>query len=171
MKSGLPPAKDVSTQRIRRMTMSISHDEWPAESLEWEKKIDDLVVAIDHTDRKLRSKLWDKVDKAKTGRLDAYRSLERLIFSFILLYIKTNDRHGQVPKYSTLQPFLVDIATHVRGMLESGSKHIEKDDFINNIGAYMNKVLVKHRQNKAKIMSSEVSMNATVTELLRKTKK
>merc|ERR1712173_522663 len=94
--------QSVGHGKIELQDRSINRSKWSQESLAWEKKLENIANAIDKTDVTTRKKIWDKFDRKKVERLDCDKSLSRLIYSLIALYIKTKDRNAKPPKYNSL---------------------------------------------------------------------
>merc|ERR1712150_79972 len=98
---------------------SIDRSKWNAESIAWEKKLKNIANAIDKTDVTTRKKIWDHFDRRKEERLDCDRSLSRVIYSLIALYIKTKDRNAKPPKYNSLLPLLSSMCDDIKSMINS----------------------------------------------------
>merc|ERR1712154_259178 len=161
--------QSVGHGKIELQHRSINRSKWSQESLAWEKKLENIANAIDKTDVTTRKKIWDKFDRKRVERLDCDKSLSRLIYSLIALYIKTKDRNAKPPKYNSLQPLLSSICDDIKSMINSqtGNVHnnyITKHDFQTNISVFLKKIAQQRKQNMS---ADQLEHSQSITEMLK----
>jgi predicted transcriptional regulator YdeE len=171
LQSGIPISLNVDSSRVARLRQEMGRNGWPPESEEWEAKLDDLADAIERTDNRLRLKIWNKVAKDGKDSLDSEKSLEKLLFSFIALYIKTKDRSQKPPRYANLRPLLTELSSEIRAMLDGDTNFIERDDFLKNIASYMSRVAAIQRRKAAVAAGKDASLNDSASSYVNRGKK
>ena len=82
-----------------------------------------------------RDTIWDRFDKHRSDKIDCQKMLPKLIYSLILMYIKSHDRNANVPKLNLLLPLTQSISLHIKNQLNS--EYITKHDFRDNIVIYL----------------------------------
>eukprot|EP01084_Bolivina_argentea_P016192 30320_1 len=146
------------------MFAKIDRSQWSKESIDWEKKLESVANAIDKTDVTTRAKIWDKFDRKKVERLDCEKSLSRLVYSLIALYIKTKNRNAKPPKFNLLQPLLLSICDDIRRIInmqnddeQNTNIYISKHEFQTQIAVYIRKIALRRKEelkNSLKLSSS-----------------
>ncbi len=124
-------------------------ERWSSQSKEFEKKLEEVANTVDLTDPSTRKKIWDKFDKQKKGVLDTEKSLIRLIYSLMALYVKTKNRKAEAPKIKALQPLLVSIVNDIRPLLKR-EEQITRNDFVDNIARYLKQVAAERKNQLAR---------------------
>merc|ERR1712228_1158318 len=155
--------QNVTNANIELQQLSIDRSKWSQESIAWEMKLENIANAIDKTDVTTRQKIWDKFDRKKVEKLDCDKSLSRLIYSLIALYIKTKDRNAKPPKYNSLQPLLSSICDDIKSMINSqtnnpNNNYITKHDFQTNISVFLKKIAQQRKNNLSDLGSNSVSV-------------
>eukprot|EP00484_Ammonia_sp_Unknown_P001543 CAMPEP_0197021758 /NCGR_PEP_ID=MMETSP1384-20130603/2689_1 /TAXON_ID=29189 /ORGANISM="Ammonia sp." /LENGTH=1232 /DNA_ID=CAMNT_0042449663 /DNA_START=24 /DNA_END=3722 /DNA_ORIENTATION=+ len=159
MAAGLP----VTTVTESELTTISNRNEWTAESLEWEQKLGDVAHKIEKTDVATRRRIWDKFDKKKTEKLDCDKSLSRLIYSLIALYIKTKNRDAKPPKFHALLPLLNSICDDIKIMI-GGNNFITQQQFEQHIAQYLQKIAAQRQQ-------SVVAHSPSITDMMKAQKR
>ena len=156
----------------KKIKDDIEREHWSQESLKWEQKLSPVADAIEKTDITTREKIWDKFDRKKVEKLDCDKSLSRLIYSLIALYIKTQDRNARPPKFNSLTPLLQSICNEIKQEINNkyntpNNNYITKKDFKDNIVVYLKKIARRRRQSSASGLSKSVS----ITEMMKQQKR
>jgi len=134
------------TQQQGQTFAKVDKVNWNKQSMDWEKKLEDIAICIERTDTATRAKLWGKFDTKGMGKMDTERGLMKLLYSLMVLYVRTRDRNARPPDIRELQPLLVDMCFDVKSMLPANNDaFILKQDFVTNIHLYLRKIADKHR--------------------------
>ena len=168
VEAGLPLTTMANNDEVeKKIKYDIEREHWTKESIEWENKLESVAKAIDKTDISTREKIWDKFDRKKIEKLDCDKSLSRLIYSLIALYIKTQDRNAKPPKFNSLTHLLNSICNDIKNMINDNSNYITKQDFQQNIAIYLKKIAKQRSQSRVAALSHSVS----ITDMLKGNKR
>jgi len=131
---------------VERNLKRVPREQWPKPSLEWENKISDAALTLAKADAPTRSRLWEKIDKKKAGKLDADKSLVQFLYLTITYHAKMESRNAVVPKIQELQPLFVELAWKIRRKLPNENV-LTKQDFIEHFATYLKEAAGKGKNN------------------------
>ena len=91
----------------------------------------------------------------KVDKLDCDKSLAKLIYSLIALYVKTKNREAKPPKYHSLEPLLNSICADIKLFIQKETndpynQFISKSDFQKNIANHLKNVAEQRKQQRHK---------------------
>ena len=114
---------------------------WNEDCYEWYHKLNEVSLFMDKTVSSVRDRIWEKFDKYNQQKLNSNKYLPRLLYTFIVLFIKSKCRKSIPPKYNQLCPLMKYLGHDIVSMLPlSQNEYITKEYFCNNITMYFKKV-------------------------------
>eukprot|EP01083_Nonionella_stella_P119181 356141_1 len=130
---------------------SIRSTQWNAECTKWFNRMHQISDFIDTTLESTRCRIWYKFDKHRKDELETNKYLTKLIYSFIVLLIKSRKHSQQSPKYKELHVLTKYFAKDIIKMLPIRQKaYMTKFHFVHNIHIYFKKCVKKRSKLIAK---------------------
>lgn len=111
----------------------------------WRMEFGFVTEKIEECSKLTLGKIWDKFDRKKSGELKFDFHVPRIMYAFIALSIKTQNRNGKPPKWNSLLPLVSFIAKNIKSQINEknntpDNNMMKRQDFIDNIVMYMKQV-------------------------------
>ena len=82
-------------------------DLWNDESLEWYDRLEELYDFISTINPTTRNYIWHSFDKQRQNRLGTKLYIPKLLYSYIVLLIKSKNKQAVAPKFKKLKHILI----------------------------------------------------------------